>query len=174
LAEFSTWDDAEFPLAYLITFRTYGTWLHGDDRRSVDLRGQNVYGTPLVEPNKQLSKLMIENMSARQPFLLDGPHRGHVKAAIEEVCQFKNYSLKAINVRTNHVHSVVSAACRPEPIATAFKAYATRKLRQNGLIEPGVRVWSRGESTRYLWKEEFVVRALEYVINGQGDDLPDW
>jgi hypothetical protein len=27
-------DDNEFPLAYLITFRCYGTWLHGDDRGS--------------------------------------------------------------------------------------------------------------------------------------------
>lgn len=25
-----TWDDNTFPLAYLVTFRTYGTWLHGD------------------------------------------------------------------------------------------------------------------------------------------------
>ncbi len=171
---YSTWDDAEFPLAYLITFRTYGTWLHGDDRKSVDLRGQNIYGTPLVEPNRQLSKMMEEKMSARQPFLLDGPHRGYVKAAIEEVCEFKKFSLRAINVRTNHVHSVVSAPSKPEPIATAFKAYATRKLRAVGLVNADAKVWSRGESTRYLWKEEFVNRALEYVINGQGDDLPDW
>ena len=27
-------DDNEFPLAYLITFRCYGTWLHGDERGS--------------------------------------------------------------------------------------------------------------------------------------------
>ena len=33
------------PLAYLITFRTYGTWLHGDARGSVD-REHNVFGTP--------------------------------------------------------------------------------------------------------------------------------
>ena len=25
-------DDNEFPLAYFISFRTYGTWLHGDER----------------------------------------------------------------------------------------------------------------------------------------------
>jgi hypothetical protein len=38
------------PLAYLITFRCYGTWLHGDDRGSVD-REHNVPLTPLIEPN---------------------------------------------------------------------------------------------------------------------------
>ena len=36
---------AYIPLGYLITFRAYGTWLHGDRRRSVD-RFHNQYGTP--------------------------------------------------------------------------------------------------------------------------------
>ncbi len=27
------WDDNEWPLAYLITIRTYATWLHGDERQ---------------------------------------------------------------------------------------------------------------------------------------------
>jgi hypothetical protein len=38
-------DDNEFPLAYLITFRCYGTWVHGDDRGSMD-RKHNIYRTP--------------------------------------------------------------------------------------------------------------------------------
>jgi hypothetical protein len=29
-------NDDHIPLAYLITFRCYGTWLHGDSRGSVD------------------------------------------------------------------------------------------------------------------------------------------
>ena len=28
------WNDTDTPLAYLITFRSYGTWLHGDERGS--------------------------------------------------------------------------------------------------------------------------------------------
>jgi REP element-mobilizing transposase RayT len=167
------WDDAEYPMAYLITFRTYGTWLHGDARRSVDLRGQNVYGNPFVEPNKQLSDKMAENMKA-EPFLLNAVHRKHVDEAIREVCLYKNFALKAINVRTNHAHTVVSAQTKPEPIATAFKAYATRRLRREGLIGSDTKVWSRGESTRYLWKPQFVERAIDYVINGQGNELPEW
>jgi len=34
-------------LGYLITFRAYGTWLHGDSRGSVD-RFHNRYGSPLI------------------------------------------------------------------------------------------------------------------------------
>jgi len=43
------------PLGYLITCRTYGTWLHGDARGSVD-RDHNVYGTPMRDPNSALQQ----------------------------------------------------------------------------------------------------------------------
>jgi len=42
-----------FPLAYFVSFRTYGTLLHGDERGSVD-RKQNKYWTPRIAPNKRL------------------------------------------------------------------------------------------------------------------------
>jgi hypothetical protein len=38
------------PLAYLITFRAYGTWLHGDKRGSVN-RFHNRFGTPFIAPS---------------------------------------------------------------------------------------------------------------------------
>ena len=45
-------NDDHTPLAYLITFRCYGTWLHGDSRGSVD-RFHNRYGAPLIAPNRR-------------------------------------------------------------------------------------------------------------------------
>ena len=164
-------DDNDAPMAYLITIRTYGTWLHGDERSSVDLRGQNIYDTPRVKPVKKLNRLMERNL-AEKPFLLDGSCRAHVEEAIREVCRHRKCGLPAINVRTNHVHAVVSAGIRPEQIATEFKAYSTRLLRNKGLIGRERRVWSRGESTRYLWKERHVELAVDYVLFGQGDELP--
>ncbi|MDQ3490280.1 MAG: hypothetical protein M3449_04330 [Acidobacteriota bacterium] len=38
----TTWNDTDIPLAFLTTFRTYGTWLHGDKRGSID-RFHNVF-----------------------------------------------------------------------------------------------------------------------------------
>ncbi|MGQ0540308.1 MAG: transposase [Blastocatellia bacterium] len=65
-----------------------------------------------------------------------GKHRAHVEAAVREVCEFKGFGLSALNVRTNHVHSVVSAQSKPEQIATAFKAYSTRRFRAENLVGP--------------------------------------
>jgi hypothetical protein len=39
------WNDTDIPLANLITFRCYGTWLHGDQRGSID-RFHNAYKSP--------------------------------------------------------------------------------------------------------------------------------
>src|SRR5437762_2944996 len=90
---------------------------------------------------------------------------------MREVCTFRKYLLRAINVRTNHVHSVVSAMTKPEPILDAFKSYSTRALRKAGLISDKTRPWIRHGSTIYLWKERDVAKAIEYVMLEQGDDL---
>jgi hypothetical protein len=57
---------------------------------------------------------------------------------------------------------------------SAFKANATRELRASGLVDAHQKIWSRGGSIRYLWKPRNVEAAVEYTINGQGDDLPDF
>jgi REP element-mobilizing transposase RayT len=164
------YDDNEFPLAYLISIRTYGTWLHGDERGSVDRR-HNRYGTTRLPPNPYLKRAEL-NQLKHAPFKLDAWQRPVVEEAIREVCANRGYWLRAINARTNHVHSVVSAGIKPEPIIQAFQAYATRKLRQKGLLPKNIKPWSRHGSNPYLWKERHVEEAIEYVLFGQGDDLP--
>ena len=166
-------DHNEFPLAYLITVRCYGTWLHGDDRRSVDRHGLNVYGRQRRPANIRLENVMRTNMAADQPVLLTDCQREVVKDAIKEVCRHRGYDLRAVNVLTNHFHAVVSALSKPEPIADAFKSYSTRKLRGSGLIGKETRPWARGRSRRYLWKPKHLTRAIDYVLYGQGD-LPDF
>jgi len=52
----------------------------------------------------------------------------------------------------------------------SFKSYATRKLREANLLDPRIKPWARHGSNPYLWTEEEVARAIDYVINGQGDE----
>ncbi len=169
------WDDNVFPLAYLITIRTYGTWLHGDDRESVDIHGNyNMRGALRRDPNARLKAAMKENM--KQPaFILKAEHRPYVEAAIKEVCEHRPFVLHAVNVRSNHAHAVVSAKMKPEPIANTFKSYATRAMRKQRIVDCEFRPWSRGRSRRYLWKDHQVGAAIEYVLYCQGDiEFENW
>ena len=113
-------------------------------------------------------------MLKHPPVKLDAYQRPVVEKAIREVCKNRGYELLAINVRTNHVHTIVSAQIKPEPILQAFQAYATRNLRKAGLLGQDVKPWARHGSTPYLWKEKHVERAIDYVLNGQGDELPSF
>ena len=163
------WDDRIFPIAYLITIRTYGTWLHGDERLSVDTHdGKNVYGTEKVDSNPRLRAIMKENL-LHQSVTFDDHMRNAVHAAVTEVCAYRKYDLFALNVRSNHAHVVVAAKKKPEIVADEFKKYSTRELREENLIDSDVRPWSRGRSRRYLWKDEDVAKAIDYVLYSQGD-----
>ena len=156
---------------YLITFRCYGTWLHGDERGSVDRRYYNRVGTAKIAPDPE----KVERKAAllkETPFILGAKERKIVADAITEVCITRGYGLYAQNVRTNHAHIVVSNSGKPERLMDSFKAYSTKALRMAGRISANTKPWSRHGSTRYLWTDEHISQAIEYVINGQGDELP--
>ena len=167
--DYVDFQDRTKPLAYLITFRCYGTWLHGDGRGSIDRRNYNRYGTPDMPANPKLLKDENADLKHR-PLLLSNAQRQVVELAIREVCDYRDYVLCAANVRTNHVHSVVSAPCGAEHVMDSFKSYATRKLREAGLLDRNIKPWARHGSTPYLWTEDEVRRAIDYVLNGQGEE----
>ena len=165
---FPKFETNDFPLAYLITFRTYGTWHHGDDRHSVGRNNMNVYGGPKFQP----SVPFVDRMKAVQKaasIILTERQREIVNMTLTEVCAHRGYLVQAQNIRTNRAHSVVSASVKPEKIANDFKAYATRKLREAGEFGELDRIWWRGASTRYLWKPKQVAAAIYYVLYCQGD-----
>jgi REP element-mobilizing transposase RayT len=169
--DYIEFNDRSVALAYMITFRCYGTWLHGDERGSVGRRGSNIFGEPRIEPNSTLRQIDADHLVGT-PFSLGTCERKIVEDAIREVCAIRGYSLFAMNVRTNHAHVVVNNCGKVERMMDSFKAYSTRALRQAGLICKDSKPWSRHGSTRYLWTERHIELAVDYVVNGQGGDLP--
>lgn len=167
------WNDRATPIAYLITFRCYGIWLHGDERGSTN-RFNNKYQTPHLEANviwenQNKAKLKSEAVT------LDSQQREIVEKTIREVCKFRDWALHAINVRTNHVHTVVSTGNHSADSAlNAFKSYSTKKLKENGCWRFSHSPWSDKGSKRFLWNEKSLEIAIEYIVNGQGGKLPDF
>jgi REP element-mobilizing transposase RayT len=166
------WNDTNTPLAYLISFRTYGTWLHGDKRGSID-RHHNRYGSPYLPPNKKWHQHNQQQLKM-QPLILGASQRESIEVAVHDTCKIRKWALLASNVRTNHVHTVVSANRKPEVVLNALKANATRQLREDKLWPCEFSPWADKGSKRRLWNEQSVSRAIEYVLYGQGDDLPDF
>lgn len=107
--------------------------------------------------------------------ILDASQRKSVELALREVCDYRRWLLHAMSVRTNHAHVVVSTGgIKPERALNAFKAYATRRLRADGRWNKTHSPWAGRGSKKSLWNERSMSIAIDYVINGQGDDLPEF
>lgn len=151
------------PLAYLITWTCRGSWLHGDDRGSVD-REHNSYGTSLVAPDS--SRHSRASSQLKQASLqLTPADRVMVTKATEQTCSHRGWMIHALAVRSNHVHCVVSADATPKRVMQDLKAWSTRSLRQSNPGFDERPIWTRHGSTRYLFDEPALLGAIEYVVS---------
>jgi len=126
-----------------------------------------VRGTALI-PRDASQHQFEESLLTQQPASLDNAQRAAIAVAIRAVCAHRGWPLHAVNVRTTHVHLVLSAIGRPEPVMNSLKLWLTRNLRAENLLGPHEHLWSRHGSTRYLWTEEDVRQACVYVLEAQG------
>lgn len=146
---------------------------HGDERGSVD-RHNNIFGAPRIEANRT-REAYRRSLMKRAPVVLDAEMRMTVEMAIREVCEFRQWTLRAINIRTNHAHTVASTPDRDHPkVLNAFKAYSTRKMRQRGCWSSDLSPWSDKGSQRVLWNAAALWYACNYVNNAQGPDLDNY
>jgi len=155
---------------YFITFRTYGTWLHGDERGAVDQR-HNQVGEPLLESHAGLRRYRRARLQS-EPALLDEKCRACVETTIHEVADHRDWSVLALHVLVNHVHVVITTPddVPPKKALNDFKSWATRRLREQELVPQGVRIWAEHGSTRYLNTAESVHAACHYVTHCQGNE----
>ncbi|HLW67908.1 MAG TPA: transposase [Gemmataceae bacterium] len=155
------------PLAYFLTFTTYGTWLHGRPEGSVD-RQHNLPGEPLLPANAKMER--ARRMAMRQePYFLDEARRAVVLRTICEVAAHRRWRLWAAHVRTNHVHVVVTAREEPEKVMADFKAWASRRLREDFVEAADRDRWTQHGSTIYLNSWAALESKVTYVIDEQGE-----
>src|SRR6266851_1810561 len=155
-------------LAYHITWTTYATWLHGDER------GWVRWGESGVKPADPEREREARERMAESAVLLTDEQRAIVEQTIRDHCRIRGWVLHAVNARTNHVHVVVTADRDPDEVMNQFKAWCSRKLSDAaGLVgavgkKAGRRHWfTEGGDKRVIESEEYLANAIQYVIEGQ-------
>lgn len=152
------------PIAFFLTWVTYGTWLPGDARGWVEYK----HGWQLPRPN--LEAECASKMSS-DACRLSKELRDAVERQVAETCDHRGWHLHAVNCRSNHVHAVVSAGqTPPKKIRVDLKAYATRCLK--ALDKTRDDWWAERGSIRWIFKDDDLESAVVYVIDGQ-DRKPD-
>jgi REP element-mobilizing transposase RayT len=106
-------------------------------------------------------------------FRIEPRQRACIESAFGEAAGFRGWAILALSIRTQHIHMVLAGADPPEKMMTTLKAYATRRMRAEGLLTAGAVVWARHGSTRPVTGGEGGLAAvIDYVANRQGEPLP--
>ncbi len=155
------------PLAYFLTWPTYGTWLPGDDRGWVEYQR----GWQLPDAAR---KLEAQAKMTDQACVLNAEQREVVERTIREHCEIRGWELFAVNCRTNHVHVVVAADRTPEIVVRQLKAWCSRRLkelertrRSGEQYNEREQWWAERGSRRWLNDENSLDGAILYVQEGQ-------
>jgi hypothetical protein len=148
------------PIAFFITWPTYGTWLPGDERGWVEYQ----HGWQL--PNPDLERYCRACMTEKQ-CLLSIQEREIVLEQILETCAFRKWVHFASDCRSNHAHIVIGAAnTSPKKIRVDIKAWCTRRLRERSRPKQE-NWWAERGSIRYVWTEDSLAKVIEYVTVAQ-------
>jgi REP element-mobilizing transposase RayT len=156
----------KYPLAYLITWTTYGTWLHGDERGSFDHSGN--YVPPDAARREAAAALLVED-----PVYLTPEQRAVIDAVLVEACARLGWELHARNVRTNHVHAVVSAGAAGNQVRSRLKGLASLRLsEQAGLLpvmdkDGAKKWWTEKGNIVEIWDQRHLDAAVRYVDEQQ-------
>ena len=152
------------PLAFFLTWTTYGTWLPGDDRGWVRRK------KGFQEPQRRLRSWSSHRLQ-QAPCTLTGRQRQLVDKIIRDRCELHRWKLFAVNVRTNHVHVVVAASnITPSKIRDELKARCSARLRSDQEQRSNSvrkKWWTERGSQRFLNDEESLEAAIRYVNEAQ-------
>ncbi len=147
------------PLAYHITWHTYGTWLPGHEDGWVqrDTPGVQAADEGILDQSNQIL--------AYEPVSLDVAQREIVRRTIVDHCAIRDWALHASNPRTTHVHVVVTADRKPEDVLNQLKSWCSRRL--NTHVGEKRQWWAAHGSTKWINDEEYFQNAVHYVLNLQ-------
>lgn len=138
----------------MVTWRTFGSWLQGDERGYVK-DGQ------VLEPNPILKTINLSNV--KQDIIELTPfQRNIVEIAIIQEAKRINQKIHAITVCSNHIHLLAEVSAETiEKAVHRYKYSATAALRKQGILQD--KIWSKGFDKRFCFSENEIQQRIQYI-----------
>jgi len=149
------------PLAYHITFGTYGARLHGDARGTVDRR-HNTPGEPVLGPDPRRRRRERE-LCRLPPILLNDAQRRFVETVIPELCARGGWGYHIAAAGRDHVHVLLSADALGNQVRALLKRWLGQALAARWPLPARGRWWAEGGSVKWIWDQHYFRRSFDYV-----------
>lgn len=151
----------ETPHAYFITWTIYGVHLQGSDA------GWRKRGEGEKPPQPLLENWHAERLT-HSVELLNSHERNAVDHACRTHAEHREWKLWALNVRTNHVHVVISASTHKGTVVRdQLKANSTRQIRETSNRFVDRPVWAIGGDVKFIWTEDELSTVIDYTLIAQ-------
>ena len=148
-----------------LTFGTYGTRLHGDNRPTVD-RQHNQRGEGFVEHDPKRAKAERDRMRGN-PVYLAGPQRAVIESVIPDICKRGGwtYRICAAPDEADHVHVLLDAerSIDPDAILKWLKRWLGDALTQRWGMPISGTWWAKAGSTPAVKDEAYLNNAYHYI-----------
>jgi REP element-mobilizing transposase RayT len=152
------------PIAYHITFGTYGTRLHGDERGTVD-RAMNEPGDPVIGADpawweRERKKLKFE------PVVLAAEEMRFAESVMPVVCERGGWAYHTGAAGPDHIHVLLSADAEGDAVRKWFKRWLGEALSARWKRPDGATWWAECGSVKWVWTSAYY-RAVFRYVDGQ-------
>jgi REP element-mobilizing transposase RayT len=149
------------PLAYHITFGTYGTRLHGDPRGTVE-RAQNRYGDPIKGADQRCWSRETGKLRYR-PVCLTLEQRCFAENVIPNICLRGRWAYFNCAAASDHVHTLLSAGADGLKVRMWLKRWLGEALAAKWPLLEGQTWWAEGGSVKWVLDQCYFAKVREYI-----------
>ena len=150
-----------FPLAYHITFGTYGTRLHGDSRGTVD-RALNQFGDPIIGAEADWQSDETAKLRFPRRFLTV-EQRAAVEQVIPSICRRGGWDYIVSAAKPDHVHNLIRASVEGADVRKWLKRWISETLSAQWPLMQGQVWWAECGSVKWVWTPDYYQRVQNYV-----------
>ncbi len=153
---------SDWPRAFHITFGTYGTRLHGDERCTVD-RSLNRPGDPIVGRTDDWRRFEAARLK-HPPVVLTWEQRRLVEAELPAIAERGGWELYACAAGADHVHALLSTNREPKPVRQWLKRWLGEALSSRWPRPVGATWWAECGSIKWVWDQQYLENVYAYVL----------
>jgi REP element-mobilizing transposase RayT len=162
---------SHYPLAYHITFGTYGTRLHGGDRVTVH-RPDNEFGDPLIGVDGEWERIE-QSLLRFPPRELTIDQRLFIEDTVPSICQRGGWTFVDTAAAPDHVHNVLEAQVDGKDVRKWLKRWLSEALSKRWPLQPEQVWWAECGSVKWVWFDDYYGRVKKYVRDQRAHRDPE-